>query len=325
MQRAANANVVVVTAAGNNGDSQVNGLGLYPGVIAVGISDKDDQRYMSNWGRDLDLLAPVRNTRVLRLKTVEPTGSGSSLASPQVAGAASLLLSIRPDLTAFEVESLIYAGADEIGEKGWEPETGWGRLNVRNSLILAKSHVAIERLSPSGFEIALETFPTASERTERSLWTSPNLADWKRVDDAMSADTGYEMSWLIPEETDAATPRFYSSSFQPKEDFSPRAVRVFEVGEPVSLAALLAKPIEPYVVTDRILADLAAAKAKAAQDGENFIPGFYRVTMKPEHFPYRVRYQHGEQRWPITEKGYRLDQVALALARWGTLDRIAQS
>lgn len=69
---------------------------------------------------------------------------GTSAACPQVAGAAALILSIVPTLTATEVENILLSTTDKVGgynydaidsRPGSSVELGYGRLNVYKSLL----------------------------------------------------------------------------------------------------------------------------------------------------------------------------------------------
>jgi hypothetical protein len=70
--------------------------------------------------------------------TVMLWGATSS-AAPQVAALAALVRSLRPDLGVPQVIHLIEQGADPIGEPGFHEETGFGRINFRKTLELART------------------------------------------------------------------------------------------------------------------------------------------------------------------------------------------
>ena len=55
--------------------------------------------------------------------------SGTSMASPVVAGAVSLLLSKYPGLTPAQVEYILEHSADDLGEKGFDVKFGHGLVN----------------------------------------------------------------------------------------------------------------------------------------------------------------------------------------------------
>lgn len=135
---------VFVAAAGNGG---IDGIGdnnnarpFYPSsynldnIIAVAATDHNDLKSrFSNFGSpSVDLGAPGENIFSTLLNDKYGTLSGTSMATPHVAGAIALLLADDPGLTNMEIKWRILKGTDPIGLRVF---TG-GRLNVYNSLML---------------------------------------------------------------------------------------------------------------------------------------------------------------------------------------------
>jgi hypothetical protein len=125
---------------------------LDPWVTAVGSTDPADQRctpevsgYGSNYGPHIDVVAPGVSIPVLSVgaPTGVALGAGTSFATPMVAGLASLLLSVRPDLAPDQVRDLIrYSAADQVGRPaedtpGFDVYHGWGRIDCGRALALA--------------------------------------------------------------------------------------------------------------------------------------------------------------------------------------------
>lgn len=318
--RARNAETLIVVGAGNNNASPVNSIGRLPGVITVGSSSNDDSRFRSNWGRDLDLLAPGVNIAALG----ESNLAGSSFASPHVAGVAALILSLRPELTAAEVEALIYAGADDLGENGWDPETGWGRLNARNSLVLARNAREIA-VDPSGAaKVAWESIPDPDARVGYRVERSADLEEW---DDASGElfSAGFSTSWTDHAPVSPLDPAFYRVDLRHTPDYSPRIIRVVDPEKGITTAAALAREPASYIVTERILGDLGSAVGEAHEHGLINAPDFYRVYVDPRFLPFRCRYERDQPRHPMTERGWNLRQISESLAVWGvTAGKIAE-
>jgi subtilisin family serine protease len=140
------ADVLFVAAAGNNARDN-DAVPFYPAsydlpnIISVASTDHND-RYSSftNWGAtSVDLAAPGE----MVLSTVPGGGydwmSGTSHATPHVAGAAALVWSAFPDLTAQEVKARLLSTVDPIGHIGANasyPTVTNGRLNARNALLV---------------------------------------------------------------------------------------------------------------------------------------------------------------------------------------------
>jgi hypothetical protein len=68
---------------------------------------------------------------------VRPNGATSS-AAPVVTSLVALVYSARPTLDAKSVVEIVRRGCDDIGEKGYDTHTGYGRVNFGRSLKLAR-------------------------------------------------------------------------------------------------------------------------------------------------------------------------------------------
>lgn len=141
--RAHNANIVIVTAAGNDSGGPVNFPGAYPEVIGVSATDNNNTiAVFSSVGPEVDLAAPgVSIYSTYKGKTYR-TLSGTSMASPHVAGAAALLLAVpsKCDTDANgtcsqdEVKARLEATAIDFGTLGHDNQYGAGLLNLWNAM-----------------------------------------------------------------------------------------------------------------------------------------------------------------------------------------------
>lgn len=167
IQNAINSNVVMCVATGNGNRSVIDYPANRPGVIAVGACDTNGNRVVSaslpgggtwgsNYGPEISVVAPGVNIDTSYLGGTLTSFSGTSAATPQVAGLAALLRSINPNLTNVQVREIIEHTADKVGSPpsdpyvnkvpgdsrtGWNQHMGYGRINVLAALTLAKTTV----------------------------------------------------------------------------------------------------------------------------------------------------------------------------------------
>jgi thermitase len=138
-------NVVVVAAAGNDGAAVCFPAAYDDYVLAVAATDYNDAwASFSNPGPQVDVAAPgVWIMGPAPQWYVGPGflpyvfGSGTSAASPQVAGLAALLMSHKPWLTPALVMNIIRYSADDVNKAqypGKDDDIGYGRINMDRAL-----------------------------------------------------------------------------------------------------------------------------------------------------------------------------------------------
>ncbi len=157
-----NKGVLIVCSAGN-----LNGQVQYPArysenysnVIAVGATNHYDTRSTySNYGLQLNITAPGGNENstnsVTNLYSTMPDYevsrtkwhynenydymSGTSMAAPQVAATAALMLSLDPDLTPAQLRSMLENSAykvDGMNGEDFTEQYGYGRLDANMALV----------------------------------------------------------------------------------------------------------------------------------------------------------------------------------------------
>jgi thermitase len=126
---------LVVAAMGNENTESPSYPASAPGVMAVGATTKADQRSsFSNFGKHISVSAPGSDI----LSTVPggklDTFSGTSMATPHVAGLAALVKSKFPQANAAEIRSRIEKSADDLGDAGFDKRFGHGRINARKAI-----------------------------------------------------------------------------------------------------------------------------------------------------------------------------------------------
>lgn len=138
----------------------------------MGATTQTDRRAsFSNFGNKVDISAPgVNMVSTLRGNQYSADWFGTSFSAPQVAVAATLMLSISPSLTADQVETILKNSSDSITT---DMPIG-GRLNILRAL---QSLSSTPTLTPT--PLPCPTLPPGSSAcadgtTEQSLGTLPN-------------------------------------------------------------------------------------------------------------------------------------------------------
>ena len=209
VERAWQAGIVVVAAAGNDG-AAANGLASPandPYVIAVAGADVSDTGIaVADWSssgdgvRNPDVSAPGSHIQSLRAPGSDADlnhpegfvddetfrGSGSSPASAVVSGQAALLLQARPDLTPDQIKSLLTSTATPI--------------SGADSIVAGSGFTRVDTAAGASVDAATQTWSPAAEgvRTQRSagvssIWsgaTLPLFSDTSRQSFPLWGGTG---------------------------------------------------------------------------------------------------------------------------------------
>ncbi|AGZ39518.1 Subtilisin-like serine protease pepC [Actinoplanes friuliensis DSM 7358] len=136
IRRAADADVVLVAGSGNDEESETEDYeypAAYPEVIAVGASDRNGKvASFSHQGPHLDLVAPGADVTVANgfpddeYDQVE----GTSVSAAIVSGAAALIRSEYPELSAAQVVEALESTAVDKGPAGRDDAYGNGELDL---------------------------------------------------------------------------------------------------------------------------------------------------------------------------------------------------
>ena len=189
MKAAYDAGITLIAASGNDDTNKDSSPAVFKEVLSVNSSDSENQTsYFSNYGFASDISAPgssvpstVPGDRYLAF-------SGTSMASPVVAGVASLMLSANKDLTPRQVYDIICGTANKTMLKGRffdERQYGYGVVDAYEAVKAAYDmkenptdrvdsiFVKNKTLTvPNGYEIALETLISPFTSTAKVTWSS---------------------------------------------------------------------------------------------------------------------------------------------------------
>jgi serine protease AprX len=216
--------IVVLFAAGNDGPAEdtLSTHASDPWVIAVGsgtksgdLSDFSGRGVAGDFYKHIDIVAPgsdINSTRAIAtplpaagplLDTTNPTYhayyagmSGTSMATPFVAGTVALLLEANPDLSPDQIEQILVETATPMPAYGYHV-VGGGYIDVFD---------AVERAAN-----------TAGKRAEFlsgvTAWSSQG--QWNQVGDA-DAKLGYSGSWQVASSTLASGGTYRKASVSKK-------------------------------------------------------------------------------------------------------------
>jgi thermitase len=127
----------------------------YSNVIAVGATDNTDEVWEeSAQGNHIDVCAP--GVGIVSIGNNNPK-NGTSCAAAFVSGLASLLKGFNNSLANDDIENIIKLGADDQETPGFDPITGYGRINANNSLKYLQSPYSLSQWSETGGTIANST------------------------------------------------------------------------------------------------------------------------------------------------------------------------
>ena len=140
-------NVIVFVAAGNENSDAPSYPAAFDGVLAVVATDSFDHRAsFSNFGDWVDLCAPgvaIWSTMSNNIYHASDYAmwQGTSMATPNAAAVAGLVLNYEPTLTDDEVEAIMLASCDNIDTLNptFAGRLGAGRINAEAALQLVQS------------------------------------------------------------------------------------------------------------------------------------------------------------------------------------------
>ena len=167
--------VLLVAAAGNSNSSTQNYPAAFDNVIAVAATNSSDQKAsFSSYGSWVDISAPGEEIYSTYLAGAYSTLSGTSMASPVIAGAAGLIFVNRPTWTAAQVRAQLLATTHNIDAQnaGYVGLLGSGRLNLNaalplafqvTSLTLNPDELSVRNWAHLTFQAAISTAITASQ------------------------------------------------------------------------------------------------------------------------------------------------------------------
>jgi subtilisin family serine protease len=179
--------VTVVASAGNDDTSAPQTPAASPGVIGVAATDEfADKAWFSNYGSYIDVAAPgvdIASTYPEDLGGYEWM-SGTSMASPHVAGVVALMKAAAPSITPDQVQQALTSSATDLGAPGRDDYFGYGQVDALNAVRAARALAGEALRTPSAPRIGISAAVAAGVKVS---WAPP-------VDDGGAAVTSYRVS-----------------------------------------------------------------------------------------------------------------------------------
>ena len=208
---AANATAAGVTfchAAGNDNLNSPDNIDFASGVMSIAsTTSSDGKSSFSNWGSWIEVSAPgssILSTYSNFYTPVTASLSGTSMASPMVAGLALLIRSQMPSLTKQQVDSIIINSADSLALYTANPlevgNLGSGRIDALAALSglanakftadvtegvapLTVNFTDLSPNSPVGWDWSFGTGDVSTDQNPQYTYTDPGIYDVSLVED----------------------------------------------------------------------------------------------------------------------------------------------
>ncbi len=193
--------IVPVFAVGNTGPgaSSVGSPASYPEAIAVGaLAESGEVPSFSARGpivwQNIDELGPAAGTPLTKPDLAAPgvgiagaapggflTFTGTSMASPHVAGVVALMREASPNLSPDAIAHILRSTAQDVGAPGADPDAGYGRVDALGALAaaagpapettLVHTPASATRARAPTYGVAVERAGQVRYRVDRGPWS----------------------------------------------------------------------------------------------------------------------------------------------------------
>ncbi|MCD8180260.1 MAG: S8 family serine peptidase [Firmicutes bacterium] len=213
---AAERNIIIVAAAGNDGDNTMNYPAAFDSVIGVGsVSQSLKHSSFSNKNSSVFVAAPGEymasawygGSDSYNLAKSYSSSSGTSFSTPIVTAMAALAKQVYGDITIDDVKELLQDTSQDLGMKGYDVSYGWGLVDIdafTDELI--ENYLTDISLSDDG-----ETVTARNLHSEAAMYTagySDGLLTSITIDEITDSSAEIEVS--VPEDCDSVRLFFWS-------------------------------------------------------------------------------------------------------------------
>lgn len=146
--------VLLVAAAGNGGNTSYLYPASYEYVMSVAATDSNnDLASFSQRNDQVDIAAPGKAVKSTLPSNVNSSGyaswSGTSMATPHVAGVAALVWSLDTSKSAAEIRGILEASAQDLGDTGRDDSFGHGLVRADRAMDLMEGFTLSPTASPT--------------------------------------------------------------------------------------------------------------------------------------------------------------------------------
>lgn len=126
--------IMLVAAAGNDGNSSMSYPASYNSVISVAaVGSNESRASYSQYNSQVEISGPGSSVNSTWPVNTYRSISGTSMATPHVAGAAALVWSFFPQCSDDQIRSALNATAKDKGSSGRDNFYGWGIVQARDA------------------------------------------------------------------------------------------------------------------------------------------------------------------------------------------------
>lgn len=111
-------------------------------IVVSSTDSADNKSSFSSWGNFVSMSAPGSGIWTTNNSLGYSAWNGTSFSAPVLAGAAALVMAVRPDLGAQQVESLLFSTSVDLGTAGRDVVFGHGRVNADAAVNTARNYSA---------------------------------------------------------------------------------------------------------------------------------------------------------------------------------------
>lgn len=168
--------LILVAAAGNGGS--VIFPAAYDSVIAVSATNSADElAWFSSTGPEVELAAPGVDIYSTYNGGGYTTLSGTSMASPHVAGTAALVWKANPTWSNNDVRTQLQETAEDLGAVGWDSKYGYGLVNADEAVGVSGEESPPSETGTDTMHVESIIFSTKKAGPNNFLYTTVKVLD----------------------------------------------------------------------------------------------------------------------------------------------------